>query len=309
VKTKKIFQSLYADCGLLAGKRSFSKAARAYLAWNKITWPWLSHFYGEVEIVCGVVQPREDIVSVLSHYSQLKDGQPPSSVEGESPHSDVNCRQLLQVYEERVRSGKRYESYCNVVDYSRRDVDDKQRPGIPNTSTTDYNACRVDVFIRGDWLVRPTDMARKLDIVLGSANSTVHHQRDYTKVRVGWMSQNLRDDHHACRAGLSHAFDTSSPWKGSLCAANFTRDETWVNQRHLNIHDVAAPTISPSKETERNAVSEKDQGDCVFVKHMRATFGFLCTRWRCHSWQILYTLRVYSRPFIGEILNCCPKAS
>ena len=79
----------------------------------------------------------DPIKSVVSHYSHLNNGQRPSSVDSEAPHSGANCRQLLQVYENRVRSLKRYEGCFIAPDYSRRDVEDKQRPGIPNTSTTD----------------------------------------------------------------------------------------------------------------------------------------------------------------------------
>jgi phosphopantetheinyl transferase (holo-ACP synthase) len=41
-----------------------------------------------------------------------------------------------------------------------------------------------------------------------------------------------------------------------------------------NIHDVAAPTVFLSKENEGKAVSEKDQGNCIFVQQIRATCGF-----------------------------------
>ena len=123
-------------------------------------------------------------------------------------YSGVNCRQLLQLYEKCLRSRKSYEFGCNALDYSRRDVDYYQRPGIPNTSNTDYNACRADAFSRGDCLIRPIDMVRKLDIWLSSADSIVHHQLDYTKVCASWTSQNLADCHHARCAGLPHSFDT-----------------------------------------------------------------------------------------------------
>jgi len=149
------------------------------------------------------------------------------------------------------------------------------------------NACSADAFIRGDWIVRWTDMVRKVDIGLGSANSTVSHQLDYTKVCASWILRYLTDEHHARCAGLPHAFDTSSPWKGSLCAANFTGDGTWVNQRELEEgkHSLRGSAHHfPSKEIERNAVSEKDQGNCVLVQQIRATFGFPWTWWRCHSW-------------------------
>jgi len=46
------------------------------------------------------------------------------------------------------------------------------------------------------------------------------------------------------------------------------------SQKKRNIHDVAMPTISPSKEIERNAASKKDQGGSVFVQQIRCTCGF-----------------------------------
>jgi hypothetical protein len=57
----------------------------------------------------------------------------------------------------------------------RRNVDTKMGPGFPSTFITD-NSCHADALIRQDICIKLRDIARQLDILLGSVHNNAKDQ-------------------------------------------------------------------------------------------------------------------------------------
>lgn len=74
-------------------------------------------------------------------------------------------------------------------------------PGFPSTFITD-DAFHADALIRQDIWIKLRDIARQLDILLGSVHNNAKDQLDYIKVYACWVPKEAYN-HKAQHISLS----------------------------------------------------------------------------------------------------------
>jgi hypothetical protein len=85
--------------------------------------------------------------------------------------------------------------WCYAFGNGRTDVDNKQQPWRPTTSTIDKNFVSYRCPNQ-EGQTKSTDTTQELDISLRSAHSTVHNKQNYRKV-CAWLPNNLTQNHKA----------------------------------------------------------------------------------------------------------------
>jgi hypothetical protein len=74
---------------------------------------------------------------------------------------------------------KQLQMWCSAFDNSRRDVDDKQWPGLWSMPATVDTECHADAVVREDGCVKLTDMTQERGVLLSSVHSVVYNPQDY----------------------------------------------------------------------------------------------------------------------------------
>lgn len=114
--------------------------------------------------------------------------------------------------------------------------------------------CACKYCIREERHTAKTEIARKLNISLGAAQSNVHVHLDYIRVCAQFA---LHTAHCAPKSFTDDVFDTLHRSQRAASAVYCYRGQTWVNH--------ATPTHGvTSQEIQSNAISKQHHSDCLW---------------------------------------------
>jgi hypothetical protein len=109
-------------------------------------------------------------------------------------------------------------------------VTDAECPGRPTTATAVQNEERARELILQNRRVAVDEMARQLNISIGSAYSVVHDNLQFHKVCARWVPKALMDEHKRMRLDVcSHHLAHYHEEGDNFLQRIITGDETWVH--------------------------------------------------------------------------------
>ncbi|XKL66377.1 hypothetical protein PGB90_009797 [Kerria lacca] len=90
-------------------------------------------------------------------------------------------RLICEIYGENTIDIRNVRRWCQMFDEEKSSVMDEARSGRPSSSRTSNNVSRIDALIRKDRRIRISDLARRLNISVGSVSQIVYDQLRYRK--------------------------------------------------------------------------------------------------------------------------------
>ena len=137
---------------------------------------------------------------------------------------------LVAVHRDRAPSDYMVKKWFKSFRMGDMSTDDAPRSGRPKTATDDDHVEKAKQLVLADRRIKLTEIAEKLKISTGSADTIVTQILGFRKVITKWVPRILRDDQKACRVELSKVnLELLNRNPKDFWYRYVTVDETWIH--------------------------------------------------------------------------------
>ena len=150
----------------------------------------------------------------------------------EGCNATVIHKRLVAVYGESAPNYSTVTRWFNEFKRGRRSVEDDPRSGRPSDAVNPTSIAAVEKIILQNRRVKVSEIAKELEISVGSVENIIHEHLHMSKVSARWVPWNLsvQDRHQRVISSneLLNLYESVN-WQRKFCRRLVAEDETWIH--------------------------------------------------------------------------------
>lgn len=148
----------------------------------------------------------------------------------EGCNATVIHKRLVAVYGESAPNYSTVTRWFNEFKRGRRSVEDDPRSGRPSDAVNPTSIAAVEKIILQNRRVKVSEIAKELEISVGSVENIIHEHLHMSKVSARWVPRNLSvQDRHQRVVSSNELLSLYKSDKEKFCRRLVTGDETWIH--------------------------------------------------------------------------------